>query len=275
MQRAAGTLSGREYERRLQELEEEAGPPAARAADGAKECSPHPQRLLCYTCPGHSGAGHFLHLWPRVATPHPPSLAARCERSLTAATAVAGAPQAGAVVGADPCVPAAAQGLLPGPRGALCCPVRLWGRCRPAASAGARASRISRGRIARSPGDAGPLLRAGVAPDTPPCRVTVPRGRAGFGGGDHADGKGPRALGRRARAHAGHPQGLAAREGQVSARTRGKRRASGGGGRARAPIRKTMQRGSRRVLSNARAASLARGALQLSVHPCPVGNMLP
>ena len=72
MQRAAGTLSGREYERRLQELEEEAGPPAARAADGAKECSPHPQRLLCYTCPGHSGAGHFLHLWPRVATPTPP-----------------------------------------------------------------------------------------------------------------------------------------------------------------------------------------------------------
>jgi hypothetical protein len=71
MQRAAGTLSGREYERRLQELEEEAGPPAARAADGAKECSPHPQRLLCYTCPGHSGAGHFLHLWPRVATPTP------------------------------------------------------------------------------------------------------------------------------------------------------------------------------------------------------------
>jgi len=208
-----------------------------------------------------------------VLQPPPPSLAARCERSLTAATAVAGAPQAGAVVGADPCVPAAAQGLLPGPRGALCCPVRLWGRCRPAASAGARASRISRGRIARSPGDAGPCSVRG-APDTPPCRVTVPRGRAGFGGGDHADGKGPRALGRRARAHAGHPQGLAAREGQVSARTR-ENAGRVAAGAARAPIRKTMQRGSRRVLSNARAASLARGALQLSVHPCPVGNMLP
>jgi hypothetical protein len=136
MQRAAGTLSGREYERRLQELEEEAGPPAARAADGAKECRPRPQRLLFYTWPGHCGAGHFSQL-------PPPSLAARCERSLIAATAVAGATQTGAVVGADPCVPAAAQGLLPGPRGALCCPMRVRGRSQPAASAGARASRIS------------------------------------------------------------------------------------------------------------------------------------
>jgi hypothetical protein len=107
-----------------------------------------------------------------VLQPPPPSLAARCERSLTAATAVAGAPQAGAVVGADPCVPAAAQGLLPGPRGALCCPVRLWGRCRPAASAGARASRISRGRIARSPGDAGPCSVRG-APLSSELRVLV------------------------------------------------------------------------------------------------------